>query len=244
MTEKLRIYIGYDPLDHDAYLVAEASLRSKASVPVEVLPLKHWVLRKSGLFWRAYFCEGSGQKFDARDGKPFSTDFSFTRFAIPLIENYDADWILYIDPDVLWRDDIAKLWDLFDDDKAIMCVKHNHNPSEHIKGTGVQTRYHRKNWSSVMAFNCHRNKGLTKYMLNNRDGAWLHAMCWLQDDEIGELPEEWNYLVGYSDEKIEAKVAHFTLGTPNMKGYENSEYADEWWYTHRNRNVTLLSEAI
>lgn len=244
MPDPRKIYIGYDPIDHKAYQVAETSLRNHASVPVYVLPLKDWELRKKGIFWRPHFVEGCGQKYDGRDGKPFSTAFSFTRFVIPILEKYDSGWVLFTDPDVLWRADIAELWDSFDESKAVMCVQHNHNPSEHIKGMGVQTRYHRKNWSSVMAFNCYRNKDLTKYALNNMSGSWLHAMNWLKDEEIGELPEKWNFLVGYSDPEIDAKIAHFTLGTPDMEGYEDSQYADEWWNVYRNRNVTLLSELL
>jgi hypothetical protein len=82
-----------------------------------------------------------------------------------------------------------------------MVVKHDHQPTEHWKMDGqFQTRYHRKNWSSVCLFNCDHpaNKALTVDLVNSAPGRDLHAFSWLADDLIGELPPEWNWLVGHS----------------------------------------------
>ena len=91
-----------------------------------------------------------------------------------------------------------------------------------------QTAYPRKNWSSVMVFNVWRNRALTRYALNNMSKQWLHRLLWLGDDEIGGLPEAWNWLEGFSDPAIEPKLVHYTRGTPDFPGYADTAYADEW----------------
>ena len=189
-----RVYIGWDQRDITAYSVCEQSLRDHSSIPLDIRPLKEWELRQQGIFWRSYRVDEKGQMWDDRDGRPFSTNFSFTRFCIPMIEDYEDEWVLFCDADMLWMADIAELRDLVDDDKAVMCVQHNHQPLEPVKMDGViQTRYLRKNWSSVMLLNPAKCRGLTRYVVNNSTGGWLHAMCWVSDEEIGSLPEEWNW---------------------------------------------------
>lgn len=226
----MKIYVGYDPMDHQAYEKCVKSLRANTKAKAKILPLKHWQLRAEGVYWRSFWTDAKGQKWDDRDGKPFSTDFSFTRFCVPALEHYDADWVLFCDPDMLWRADIKELFRLIDPSKSLMCVKHDHRPPENSKMGGlIQTRYERKNWSSLMIFNVHRCKDLTPFNINNQSGSWLHSMCWLPDEEIGELPEEWNWLEGWSDPGIDPKVVHFTRGTPDMKGCEDVAYAREWW---------------
>ena len=226
----MKIYVGYDGMDHLAYEKCVSSLKAHASIPVEIIPLRQWELRHKKLFWRSYWVNPDGQRFDGRDGKPFSTDFSFTRFLVPAWENYESDWVLFCDPDMLWRADIAELKELIDPTKAVMCVKHQHVPEEAQKMGGLmQTRYARKNWSSFMLYNPLRCKDLTTYRVNNEAGSFLHGLYWLQDHEIGDLPEEWNYLVGYSDPKIDPRVVHFTLGTPDLPDCGDQEYAEEWW---------------
>lgn len=226
----MKVFIGYDGMDNLAYEKCVRSLKKHASIPVEIHPLKHWELRHKKLFWRSYWVNPDGQRFDGRDGKPFSTDFSFTRFLVPALENYEGDWVLFCDPDMLWRADIKELMDLIDPKKALMCVKHSHVPSEGEKMGGLlQTRYARKNWSSLMLYNPVRCRDLTVYRVNNESGSFLHGLYWLADEDIGDLPEEWNYLVGYSNPKLEPKVVHFTLGTPDLPDCDGQEYSKEWW---------------
>ena len=228
MTDLFRIYVGWDPRDALAYEVCVHSLKAHASIPVEVVALKDWELRRQGVYWRAYKVDRNGQMWDVR-GDSVSTQFNLTRFAIPALEEYRGGWVLFCDADVLWRADVAELAGLLDDDKALMCVRHDHWPDEAVKMDGVrQTAYPRKNWSSVMAFNVWRNRALTKYALNNMSKEWLHRLGWLDDDEIGGLPEAWNWLEGTSDPAITPKLVHYTRGTPDFPGYADSAYADEW----------------
>lgn len=230
MTERpLRVYVGWDGRDALAYEVCRISLLEHSSIPLEVIPLKEWELRRRGLYWRSNRTDAAGQRWDDRDGKPFSTDFSFTRFCVPAMEDYGSGWVLFTDPDMLWRADVADLMVHADYDKAVMCVQHDHSPPEAEKMGGLkQTVYQRKNWSSLMLMQPSYCTALTKYAVNNQSGQWLHAMCWAEDAEIGSLNEEWNWLEGWSSPDINPKVVHFTRGTPDMPGTEDAAYADEW----------------
>ncbi len=222
----MKVYIGWDGRDALAYAVAVASLKKHSSIPLTIIPLKDWDLRQKGVYWRPYHTDERGQRWDGRDGKPFSTDFSFSRFCVPAIEDYQDEWVLFTDPDVMWRADIADLVNLAEDG-AVYCVQHDHRPKEHTKMGGVlQTLYKRKNWSSVMLLNPAQCRQLTRYAVNNQSGEWLHAMCWVADEDIRPLPNEWNWLCGWSTGP--AKLVHFTRGTPDMPGCDKEPYAREW----------------
>jgi hypothetical protein len=228
----MKVYIGWDQRDIPAFARCRGSLIRHKSMNVQIEALRDWDLRRQKVYWRPYIVDGEGQKHDGRDGKPFSTDFSFTRFCVPFLEDYADEWVLFCDPDMLWRADIAELASLIDPEKAVMCVQHNHRPTEIEKMGGLaQTVYPRKNWSSLMLMNPSKCTNLTKYVVNNQTGSWLHGMLWLEDDEIGALPEEWNWLEGWSSPEIEPKIIHYTRGTPDMEGCEDVAYAAEWWAT-------------
>lgn len=228
----MKIFMGWDPRDDLAYKVACRSLRKHASQPVEIVPIKDRALRNAGIYWRTYWVDRTGQMYDDADGKPFSTQFSFARFAIPIMEDYRDEWVAFVDPDILLRADISDLLALADDRYAVMCVKHDFNPPEGEKMDGVrQERYFRKAWSSVMLLNPSRCRTMTKYELNRSSGSRLHGFLWLQDDQIGEIPATWNYLVGWhgAADIPNPKLAHFTNGTPDMPGRRDDEYAAQWW---------------
>lgn len=222
------VYVGYDAREDDAYQVCKASILKHATIPVRIIPLKDHVLRGNGAYWREYE-ERGGQKYDLSDGKPFSTDFSFTRFLVPSIEHEGS--AAFVDCDFLFRDDIAKLFALMDRKYAVQVVKHDYRPKETLKMDGQkQQSYPRKNWSSMILWNLDHmsNQKLTQMAVNNKSGRWLHGFGWLNDDEIGSLPEAWNWLEGHSSEAWEPRAVHYTRGVPSMPGYENTPYADEW----------------
>jgi len=232
------IFIGYDESEPEAYDVCRASLLAYASIPLNIVKLDQAPLRRAGWYRRQWWMDGKN-RIDTLDGKPFSTEFSFTRFLVPALSLYQG-WALFCDGDFLFTDDIAKLFALADDRYAVMCVKHDHVPSETVKMQGViQSRYRRKNWSSLCLYNnAHPSNGaLTGYVVNSMDGQWLHAFSWLEDSEIGELPKEWNWLSGVNEKLPETpKGIHFTLGIPTMPGHENSPYAELW----RERHLSTL----
>ena len=78
--------------------------------------------------------------------------------------------------------------------------------------------------------------------MNVEPGSWLHGFGWLRDDEIGELPIDWNYLVGWhtKDDCPNPGIVHYTLGTPFMPGYEACEYANEWFEERRKYEARQL----
>ncbi len=226
----LRVFIGYDSREQDAYNVCVTSLLKHSTVPLSIEPLNEPRLRHAGLYWRDWRNE-EGQFVDTRDGKPFSTTFSFTRFLIPSLCRWNGI-ALYCDCDFLWRDDIGLLFGEFDQQFAAQVVKHDHVPNELTKMEGqVQTRYYRKNWSSLILYNCGHpsNYILTPHRVNNERGNWLHGFSWLGDHEIGSLESKWNWLSGISYDGINPSAVHFTKGTPTMPGHENDPYAAEWF---------------
>ena len=174
----------------------------------------------------------TGQMIDERDGKPFSTEFAFTRFLVPFLQHYKG-WALFQDCDMVWRANIKDLIALCDDRYAVMCVKHNHIPLNKRKmDNQEQSRYYRKNWSSFVLFNCGHpsNRRLTLDAVNSWPGSALHSFSWLRDEEIGDLHEDWNFLVGHSHGKMNhfPKVLHFTDGGPWFEECKNIPYAKVW----------------
>lgn len=234
MDDLLEVYIGYDPLEHDAYQVAALSLVRNSSIALGVRPLIQADLRASGLYTRtSHYDEAVGAQVDDMDDKPFSTEFSFTRFLTPHIAR--SKWAVFIDCDFLILADIAELAEWFDPKYAVMCVKHDFNPTETTKMHFVpQQKYPRKNWSSLMAFNCEHpsNKSLTPEVVNRESGTWLHGMHWLKDEEIGALPEAWNWLDGWSSPSLAPKIVHHTRGGPWFENWQGVAYAAEWRKEH------------
>lgn len=229
----LRCYIGHDTREQDAYDVCAFSMRRHCTKALHIQSLKHRPLRKQGLFSRPWHIDESGQFIDQRDGRPFSTEFAFTRFLVPELARKEelAGWVLFCDCDFLFQDDIAKLFSLADDSKAIMCVQHSYAPPEGMKMDGMaQLRYGRKNWSSLILWNLNHpaNDRLTSHEVNYQPGWWLHGFRWLQDSEIGKLPESWNWLAGWSDKSLQRQAIHYTQGGPWMEGYERADDAQHW----------------
>lgn len=216
------VFIGWDDREQDAYRVAVSSLNHHSSVPLSIKPIKLSEVRD--ILYRPVIRKGN-QLYCPISQAPMATEFAISRFCVPFLQK--SGWALFMDCDVLVRADIEELFRLADDKYAVMVVKHKQEKGPDTKMDGqMQTFYKRKNWSSVVLWNCSHpaHTALTLDALNTWPGRDLHAFCWLKDDEIGELPAVWNYLVGATD----IKIAHMTLGTPNVKGYENCQFADEW----------------
>lgn len=220
--DPLTVFMGWNGREELAYRVAKASILRRASVPVEVRPIglknlpNRPVERRDGKLW----CPISQA--------PMATEFAITQFVVPLIH---IGWAAFVDCDIVCLADIADLFALADPRYAVQVVKHNHRPTEMVKMDGQQqTSYFRKNWSSVVLWNCdHPAHGrLTIKALNTWPGRDLHAFKWLPDSLIGDLPPEWNHLVGVSEPVSNPKILHYTLGVPSMPGYENCDFSQEW----------------
>lgn len=237
----LRVALCYDQREQVAYQVARTSLLAHATArPVDVTPLDIRTLLHRGWYTRPTDrLDGrlvdvlSADRTD-KGGKPMSTEHANARFFTPALYDFKG-WALSADCDILVRADIAELFALADPRYAVMVVKHpDYQPGSSTKMDGqVQTAYNRKLWSSLTLWHCAHPAHLVLRpgefgILNRWPGRDLHAFRWLKDDEIGELPSTWNHLVGIAPPRADASLVHFTLGTPDMEGFGECEYADEW----------------
>ena len=210
----IRVFIGYDAVEAVAFSVLAHSINTRASEPVQIAPVMLDQLR--GVY--------------KRERNPLqSTEFSFSRFLVPWLCGFEG-WAVFMDCDMLVRDDIARLWALRDDRHAVQVVKHVHVPKEETKFLGaVQTKYEKKNWSSVMLMNCARCTALTPDYVNRATGLELHQFKWLGDDAlIGAIPAGCNHLVGNDAPRPDASLEHYTFGGPWFREYADCEYAGEW----------------
>lgn len=224
------VYIGWDPAEMRAWTVAEFSLQTKASTRAFVDRLALSRVQALGLYTRPTQHRDVGY-YDEISEAPMSTGHAIARFLVPHLCGYKG-WALFMDGDVLVRRDIQDLFALADPRYAVQVVKHVHAPVETVKMTGhAQTVYARKNWSSVCLFNCGHdaNRALSVDVVNRLYGRDLHRFCWLDDELIGALPAEWNWLVGHSSEMIDPAIVHFTSGIPDQRGYEHVPFSDEWY---------------
>lgn len=208
----LRVFIGYDRRETVAFHTAAWSLMRRSSIPVSItglmLPQLPQLTREP---------EGS-------------TEFSFSRFLVPHLCDYQGH-ALFMDCDVLVRADVAELLkvDAVEMDKPVRVVKHDYVPRDTVKFLGnKQQSYARKNWSSVMLFRCASCRMLTPDYVNRATGLQLHQFRWLQDREIGALDPSWNWLIGEYPPNPDAKIVHFTRGGPWFPEYRDCEFADEW----------------
>lgn len=174
-----------------------------------------------------------------RDYKETHTDgtnqFIYSRFLVPHLQGYNG-WAIFADGDMLCREDINKLWALRDDEYAVMVVKHDYQTTQNRKYLGtslesVNESYPRKNWSSVILWNCghYANRVLSPEYVMSATGKRLHRFEHLHDREIGELPKDWNWLAEEYPVNEDAKLVHYTLGVPAMEHYKDSQHAKEWF---------------
>jgi|TARA_B110000116_G_scaffold203332_1_gene178386 lipopolysaccharide biosynthesis glycosyltransferase len=216
---KLFFYIGYDSKEDIAYRVCKQSLIRNSSIKINVNSLKLYELISQNLYTRSL--------------DPLaSTEFTYSRFLIPKLMNYEG-WAIFCDCDFLFFEDIALLFESINEEKAVYCVQHDYIPKEKHKMDGQkQTIYPRKNWSSFIVFNCSHpsNKKLNLDLVNNETGSFLHQFKWLKDSEIGSLDERWNWLEGWTSghNKTSPNAVHFTRGGPWFDEWQDVEYAKEW----------------
>jgi hypothetical protein len=260
-SDAFKVYVGWDAREVDAYEVARGSLLERSSIPIAITPLHLRQLELVGLMRRPRRALGKGNPMVIADGRvtrrmtsaaqrgtlwdeisgaPMATEFAIARFLTPLLAH--TGWALFVDCDVLFLADVAELLALADPQKAVMCVQHGALESNGLKMDGqVQLPYVRKNWSSVMLFNCDHpaNKGLSLELINRVPGRDLHRFCWLDDRWIGALPAEWNWLVGVQPRPAEPKIAHFTLGGPWLAGWTPHEHDDLWLAASENFGTGL-----
>lgn len=212
------VYVGYDSREKIAYDICNYSLITR-NTEVNVIPLIQSQLRTNDLYWRDIDTKAS-------------TEFTFTRFLVPYLSNYKG-WAVFCDCDFLWLEDIKELFKFADDRYAVMVVQHFYNPNVLIKmDNQIQYLYPRKNWSSMILWNCKHpsNKRLDLDTVNTETGQFLHQFKWLDDNEIGHIPVDWNwladwYLVGKDGTP---KAIHYTQGGPYFSEYYDCTLSNLW----------------
>jgi lipopolysaccharide biosynthesis glycosyltransferase len=217
----LDIYLGYDgKVEPIAYYVCMQSIIEKSSIPVRFTPLALNTLKD----YTETHTDGSNS-------------FIYSRFLVPYLNGFKG-MALFLDGDMVVRTDVAELLYEFDPDEAVKVVKHHYQTKHPIKYLGAKNEdYPKKNWSSVMLWNCghHLNKQLTPKFIMDKPGKYLHRFEWLKypEEQVGKLDETWNHLVGEYEYNPDAKLAHFTLGSPCFKDYQTGDYSEEWWNTYK-----------
>ena len=212
-NKNVKIYIGFDQRESVAYHTFVQSLIDHASIPLDITPLAVKTLK------------GYEEKHEDK-----SNDFVYSRFLTPFLNDFKG-WAIFVDGDMICQTDIKELLDLRDNSKALQVVKHDYKTKANQKYLGnINQDYPRKNWSSVILWNCAhpKHKILTPDFIANTSGKYLHRFSWLDDNEIGELPKEWNWLATEYPNNKEANIIHYTLGAPCFKDYRNTEMSDIW----------------
>jgi lipopolysaccharide biosynthesis glycosyltransferase len=210
----LDIYVGYDEREAIAYHTFCNSVIRNATQPISLTPLSLSNLKG--------YTETHG------DG---SNSFIYSRFLVPYLNDFNG-WALFADGDMICQEDISKLFEYADETKAVFVVKHNYEtkfPRKYLGNTNEN--YPRKNWSSVILFNCGhpKNKCLTPDYIADSSGAHLHRFAWLDDSYIGEIRPSWNWLAMEMSHNESAKLIHYTVGTPCFPEYADCDHSKEWW---------------
>jgi hypothetical protein len=225
----LKVFIGYDSYEIIAYHTCVQSLLDHSKYPVEIIPVK---------------LDHLADIYSKDRHETQSTEFSMTRFLVPYLSGFKGQ-SLFVDCDVIFREDphLLLAYPISYPEKAVFVVKHDYTPNTGRKFLDqVQTKYEKKNWSSVMVFNNELCKSLTPNYINHASGLELHQFKWLEsDDLIGGLPKEWNHLVGEYEADPDAKLVHFTKGTPCFNDWDEQEHSDEWFKVMR--KATSAKEA-
>jgi len=211
----INVFIGYDSKEKIAYHVLSESILRNSTKPVSITPIA---------------LNNIKDDFVRERGALSSTEFSFSRFLVPYMMNYQG-WALFMDCDMLMEADITELWRLRDDKYAVQVCKHDYTPKNKTKFLNqVQTTYPKKNWSSFMLMNCKKCTQLTPNYVNRASGLELHQFKWLESEElIGDLPLEWNWLADEYEYKKDIKNVHFTQGGPWFEEYSNCQYSQNWF---------------
>lgn len=230
----IKVFIGFDQVESVAWHTMAASIYRYSSRPVAIVPVN--LRNLQGVYTRARHPNQSNE-------------FSFSRFLVPYLCNFEGQGIFF-DCDMLLRTDIAEIFSVMEAQpgKAVYVVKHTYEPRDGVKYLNtIQYAYPRKNWSSVMLWNCEhpKNKVVTPEFVNTAEPMTLHRFGWLADDEIGELDVRWNWLVGeYDDPPKDVKNVHWTVGGPYFDEYKNADFAQEWFEARDHMQYCLQRSEI
>jgi hypothetical protein len=236
------VFVGYDERQDLAFKACRQSIYDVSKdEDVRVIPVCHRLLRQSGMFIREWITRADGVTIDKMDGRPFSTNFAFTRFLVPMMVDTifgykNSDPAVFVDSDFIFRESPTKMIEESDfNTKPVSVVKHNYTaPGGTKMDRQPQADYNRKLWSSLMIFNM-KFAGYfpTLREVNEKSGSWLHQFSWIPDKYIGDIPERWNYIPTHSESRVQQHnigAVHYTEGT--FLTTETRNYEDQYlWQT-------------
>lgn len=213
------VYFGFDPREEIGSHVFCSSVLHHASHPVSLIPL-HLPLFKS---------------FYAPDQRDGTNAFIYTRFLIPFLQDFKG-WAIFADgADMICKADIAELWALRNEYKAVMVVPHDYKTKHPRKYVGTKMEadnrdYPGKNQSSLMLINCahYAWRQMTPEKVQEMSGADLHRFAWIPPERVGHLPQGWNWLADEQGPNKDARLLHWTAGIPGFPHYANAPHADDW----------------
>ena len=213
MSKLLNVFVGFDQKEAIAYHTFVQSVIETSSVPLSITPL----------------AENNLNEYSEKhtDG---TNKFTYSRFLVPYLMNFKG-WAIFVDGDMVCLSDFKNLKQFFDSNLAVSVVKHDYKTKQKVKYFGQKNEdYPRKNWSSVIIWNCEhpKNKVLTPSFISNKEGSFLHRFQWLKDNDIGELPKSWNWLAIEYEETNNVDLIHYTLGTPCFKEYSTKSISKYW----------------
>lgn len=165
-----------------------------------------------------------------------SNAFTFRRFLVPYIMQWEGLALFVDGSDMLCRADISEVFKLWDYRSAVQVVKRATYDTQHNRkyvGTAMEAYnddYPRKQWASVMLINCAHFawRQITPKYVASAKPLHLLQFGFLEDGLIGDLPVEWNWLADEDGENPDAKLCHWTAGVPGMHYYKDSPMAAEW----------------
>lgn len=210
---RIRLFCGYDQREAIGFHTFCNSVLARSSELVQIIPLADRGLPQG------------------------SNTFTLSRFLVPYLSSFKGHAIFVDASDMLCLGDIAELDSMFDPKYAVQVVKHPDYISRHARkyiGTDMecnQTSYPRKNWASAMIFNCEHSAwfGMTPNGVKHSDKMDLLQFRTLMENEIGELPKEWNCLVDEDQDDDGAKILHFTNGIPSFPHYRDAKRSKTWF---------------
>ena len=219
MSKLLNIFVGFDQKEAIAYHTFAQSMIENSSIPLSITPL----------------AENNLDHYSEKhtDG---TNKFTYSRFLVPYLMDFKG-WAIFADGDMVCLNDLKELKHFFNPNIAVSVVKHNYKTKHKVKYFGQKNEdYPRKNWSSVIIWNCGhpKNKILTPEFISQKEGSFLHRFSWLKNIEIGELPKTWNWLAIEYKEKKNLNLIHYTLGTPCFKEYSKKSLSDFWKKSYNN----------
>lgn len=138
------------------------------------------------------------------------TEFTYSRYMVPWLCSYEGKAI-FMDSDMILRGDISELMQYAD--SAVSVVPF-----------AGKLSFERP---SLMVFDCAKCTNLTPAYIDD-ESSIPQSLEWAET--VGEIPEQWNFLVGYSDPQLKGvKLVHYTQGVPGYKECRNTIYADDWF---------------